>query len=198
MPTVWRPPLPPILKLRQGAQVCRSCLAERDNRLQAIRDTLAERRTSERGGYGILAILGGLLLLGAPLALLAPVVALRLLVSWVMKSKSNEELEAELKAVQQELRPVYDLWWDYPPDWWHRREQVLVRDRWRCQECGCGMSGSRVPFHVHHRLPLSSPEATHELSNLVLLCEICHAKKPGHEKVADQRKKRLGRKRRTQ
>jgi len=189
------PPLPPVLKLRQGAQVCRSCLAERDNRLQAIRDTLAKRKTSERGGYGILAILGVLLLLGGPLVLLAglaAVVALGLLISWVTKSKSNEELEAELRAVKQELQPVYDLWWDYPPDWWDRRQEVMARDR-LCRECGRRMSGSRFPFHVHHVVPLSSPEATHKSENLVLLCEICHAKKPGHEVVAEQRRRRLGR-----
>ncbi|MGQ9554912.1 MAG: HNH endonuclease [Anaerolineae bacterium] len=50
------------------------------------------------------------------------------------------------------------------------REQVLRRDHYRCQRCG-----KRMNLHVHHKKPVSRG-GKDELSNLITLCDECHAK----------------------
>lgn len=60
---------------------------------------------------------------------------------------------------------------EYPHDWDTRREKVLDRDGYRCQECG----RENTVLHVHHILPISKGGG-HELSNLKTVCQSCHAK----------------------
>lgn len=49
------------------------------------------------------------------------------------------------------------------------REEVLERDRKRCQECGAD-----TELHVHHITPLSEGGEPFDKSNLVTLCKTCH------------------------
>jgi len=58
----------------------------------------------------------------------------------------------------------------YPNDWEDRRQAVLERDNYRCQNCG-----AEENLVVHHIVSLSKG-GSNELSNLVALCESCHAK----------------------
>jgi len=57
-------------------------------------------------------------------------------------------------------------------DWVNIREAVLRRDNYKCVECGTLCRASEAD--VHHLLPRSA-EGTDEPSNLVTLCDGCHA-----------------------
>lgn len=59
----------------------------------------------------------------------------------------------------------------YSQDWSALREAVRLRDE-RCVNCLA--SGSDVVFSVHHVVSLSH-RGSNRLSNLVLLCDRCHA-----------------------
>lgn len=59
----------------------------------------------------------------------------------------------------------------YPEDWPAIREAVRVRD----QQCvNCHASGDEIAFNIHHVVPLSQG-GSNRMSNLVLLCDRCHA-----------------------
>jgi hypothetical protein len=60
---------------------------------------------------------------------------------------------------------------EYPENWAELREQVFKRDKYQCQNCGA--TGVRV--NCHHIVPLNKG-GTNQLSNLITLCEKCHAK----------------------
>src|SRR5262245_52810455 len=72
------------------------------------------------------------------------------------------------------------------PDWLNIREGVLHRDNYRCVECGtpCGATEA----DVHHLLPRSAG-GTDEPSNLVTLCDGCHA--AHHPKLAGRLARRV-------
>jgi 5-methylcytosine-specific restriction endonuclease McrA len=103
------------------------------------------------------------------------------------------QLISEAESVSREIQAIYDRYRDRPPDWEERRARVIARDDGKCRQCGRRMSGSRVPFHVHHINPSFKEDADHGLSNLMLLCEICHSKMDsrGHHLIKAQRKKRV-------
>lgn len=63
---------------------------------------------------------------------------------------------------------------DYPSDWDSRRESVYKRDDHECQNCGRtrGSSGN-IELHAHHVVP-KSKGGTHEVSNLITVCNDCH------------------------
>jgi 5-methylcytosine-specific restriction endonuclease McrA len=59
-----------------------------------------------------------------------------------------------------------------PADWVKIREAVLRRDKYKCLECGKPCRSAEAD--VHHLLPRSAG-GTDEPSNLVTLCDGCHA-----------------------
>jgi hypothetical protein len=115
-----------------------------------------------------------------------------------LKKQKIEDMQNNIVIIQQVLQDIYKEYWDLPPDWQWRREEVMERDLC-CQDCGRQMGNfrtgykSKVPFHVHHKIPKSNSGGNHSLDNLILLCEICHAKQDGygHESIKYFRKKRL-------
>ena len=66
---------------------------------------------------------------------------------------------------------------DYGPNWTLIRAEILERDAFTCQLCGCGKD--RQDLHVHHKKPVrlfhAAPDA-HSPANLVTLCKSCHKK----------------------
>lgn len=61
-----------------------------------------------------------------------------------------------------------------PSDWQFRREAVLMREQYRCQNCGdCLKKDSNHSAIVHH---IVKPEhgGTERLSNLAVMCYGCH------------------------
>src|SRR6476646_2510698 len=72
------------------------------------------------------------------------------------------------------------------PDWGTVREAVLKRDNYKCVECGTP-SGT-TESDVHHLLPRSAG-GTDEPSNLVTLCDGCHA--AHHPKLAGRLARRV-------
>lgn len=69
----------------------------------------------------------------------------------------------------------------YGENWGPAREKVRERDE-ICQHCG--EDGSNRRLHVHHIIPVrefldsadSKLEDAHSLENLILLCDLCHAR----------------------
>lgn len=110
-------------------------------------------------------------------------------------SKKIAALNKDKAIIYDRLGLIYELYWDIPPDWHWRREQVISRENGKCQQCGRTKWGSKVPFHVHHIIPKSESAGNHKVENLMLLCEICHGKcdSHGHHFIKRSRKKRLER-----
>ena len=73
-----------------------------------------------------------------------------------------------------------------PVGWSHVRKQVLARDGARCVECGTQCS--RADADVHHLLPRSAGGAD-DPSNLITLCDGCHA--AHHPKLAGTLARRM-------
>src|SRR6476469_10647830 len=71
-------------------------------------------------------------------------------------------------------------------DWTKVREIILLRDNHRCVECG--ISCRDADADVHHLLPRSAG-GTDEPSNLVTLCDGCHA--AHHPKLAGRLARRV-------
>jgi 5-methylcytosine-specific restriction endonuclease McrA len=61
--------------------------------------------------------------------------------------------------------------------WQELRAKVLLRDGYRCRDCG-SVSG----LTVDHIIPIAQGGRS-VVSNLRTLCYICHGKKPRHYKV---------------
>jgi RecQ family ATP-dependent DNA helicase len=59
-----------------------------------------------------------------------------------------------------------------PPSWASVRRLVLERDNWSCQDCG--LHCERGEADVHHLIPRSSG-GSDDPSNLITLCDGCHA-----------------------
>jgi ATP-dependent DNA helicase RecQ len=72
------------------------------------------------------------------------------------------------------------------PDWVTAREAALKRDNYKCVECGTSCGAFEVD--VHHLLPRSAG-GTDEPSNLVTLCDGCHA--AYHPKLAGRLARRV-------
>jgi predicted DNA-binding transcriptional regulator YafY len=62
---------------------------------------------------------------------------------------------------------------EYPDDWEERRNSILERDGYQCQQCDA--SGSDTILQVHHNTPISEG-GSHKPSNLQTICRDCHAK----------------------
>jgi len=61
----------------------------------------------------------------------------------------------------------------YPSDWNTRREKVLKRDKHTCQSCGTNVNQEETNAEVHHSTYIEK-DGSHELENLITLCEDCH------------------------
>ena len=72
------------------------------------------------------------------------------------------------------------------PDWGTVCEAVLKRDNYKCVECGTPSGATEAD--VHHLLPRSAG-GTDEPSNLVTLCDGCHA--AHHPKLAGRLARRV-------
>ena len=57
-------------------------------------------------------------------------------------------------------------------DWRRTRENILRRDKFKCVECG--KPCDRDEADIHHLLPHSA-DGSDEPSNLITLCDGCHA-----------------------
>lgn len=89
----------------------------------------------------------------------------------------------EAKILLQRINKNYAAAWEsacknfesYPPDWNDRREDVMLRDGYKCTECGYpdGFKRKSRDLHVHHITPLYKG-GSNSLNNLTTLCHICH------------------------
>jgi len=219
--TIRLRPVPPLFAESVGSLVCRNCVATRESRLVAIDNEILQL-SNMRPPRNMWDVVGRIILAGSAIACLLAlyvdvivsiilgIIGLGLYgmtAEWSAKrsepfretfKRKVDELHIEKSALRAELASVYERYWGTPPDWSWRRQEVIERDGWRCRHCGRNMRRSRVPRHIHHVIPSGRPEGNHSLGNLILLCEICHAKvdTPGHPLVKGVRKTRLKRWRR--
>lgn len=60
-------------------------------------------------------------------------------------------------------------------EWKTACSAVWKRDDAKCRRCGLDWRDSKgIPFHIHHLVSFAVKESRAEVSNLILLCEICH------------------------
>ncbi len=204
------------IQLRVGSHVCIACVSMREARLNQIRSDIHELETVrpplniwDKVGIAVFVLFTFLCILALFVHFLLSLFLgmLGLYLYGVTSRKSERktepfreltknklaELNSEKSSIHSQLGSVYEQYWDIPPDWWWRRDQIIKRDDGRCRHCSRRRSGSRVPFHIHHVAPKFQREGNHRLENLILLCEICHSKidEPGHHLVRGARKTRL-------
>ncbi len=85
---------------------------------------------------------------------------------------------------------------EYPPDWQSRRQKVLRRDGFICEECGVRSTRvDDVRFDVDHIVP-KSDGGSHALKNLQTLCLSCHANKHAGNRSLRQRARKYERRNR--
>jgi hypothetical protein len=211
-----------MIQLRGGTSVCAKCISIREAELNRIESqihvyttTKPPRNIWDNLGTGIILLSIFLCIYGLLYIHFLALVGFGVAGLWLygltskQSEKANEpfkqsmrtktsQLGLERDKITTQLNSIYEVYKSRPPDWDSRRNQVIARDKGLCQKCGRRMYGSKLPFHVHHIIPTSKEEANHALSNLTLLCEICHSKNEehGHQLVKGQRKKRLESKRR--
>jgi len=63
--------------------------------------------------------------------------------------------------------------------WMEIREKILVRDQYKCQDCGAGRDAD---LEVHHNIPIYLGGEEFDEKNLVTLCEKCHDKRHGKKR----------------
>ena len=74
--------------------------------------------------------------------------------------------------------------------WLKIRSQILLRDHFRCQECGYYKH-----LEVHHIVP-KCKGGSDEPENLITYCQRCHAKKHGFKHRENKRRRHTNRNRR--
>lgn len=195
-----------FIRLRDRSSVCKQCADGSESRLyelrrrkqQIERDLNIWGKTELCFGF-ILVILALYLWWSYSIWYVVVIVAVIANLHGFFESKSEFLKKRELQIVEQEKEaikesfiPIFELFFNYPPDWGWRMGQVRERDGRMCKKCGRKWYGSTVPFHVHHIIPVSDPGSSHKFENLTFLCELCHSKIDDlHNIVKDSRKKRL-------
>lgn len=72
--------------------------------------------------------------------------------------------------------------------WEHKRQAILRRDRYLCQEC-LRYGRHRQATTVHHKQHVDAhPELAFQNDNLVSLCQGCHNKKHPEKAKATRKK----------
>jgi len=118
-----------------------------------------------------------------------------------------DELDVDHKTVRRYLRkhaiPIRDMvgenhpMWNggydgyYGTSWPTQRQKALLRDQYRCQECGITDAEHRESnsrgLHVHHIMPyreFDTDREAHRLENLLAVCTACHSRiEPRSEEV---------------
>ena len=136
----------------------------------------------------------------------------------IKKQKEADRITAQklefpklLEALITKSGSRYEKSPHYPKDWRIRRQLVLLRQGFKCENCyrnfHCRFQSSadiesdlisnefsihrnKVGYicsdaHIHHIKNLRHG-GTHELENLQLLCEYCHSMQPGHEPMKQE------------
>ncbi|HEV2135640.1 MAG TPA: HNH endonuclease [Terracidiphilus sp.] len=112
----------------------------------------------------------------------------------IAQSAGNVVFLAWLLRTEKKYRDFRGTGTDqYPPDWKWRKAFVLLRDSFKCTECGIG-KGEGLPLDCHHKVPIckypQGKPGIHGLSNLITLCPNCHAgKHPENARLQERARK---------
>lgn len=199
------------INLRTGELVCKTCIQSRESQIAYYRNKINELnsrkppenvwdffRKIEIIAFIILGLYVFILTGAFEISFIVWVIGicLSVMIGGVSENKKTlykksiqsqiEQIKKEMEQIQVQLRDIYKEFWDYPPDWKWRRKQIIQRDG-GCKRCGASIN-SELVFHVHHIINKDEVNGNHSLDNLVLRCELCHSKEPGHDLIRRQRK----------
>ena len=87
-----------------------------------------------------------------------------------MKYMDKGGIWEHLKLINSHKIPVSREKNPLPLNWQEIRRKALERAGYKCEICG----RSDLPLHVHHIVPRSAG-GSHDLSNLMVLCPLCHS-----------------------
>ena len=86
---------------------------------------------------------------------------------WNRRGELNPRWKGGISPERQRFYSSYE--------WKAACSKVWVRDKAECQRCNLKKDDqSDMPFHIHHIEPFDNIKLRAEVSNLVLLCEVCH------------------------
>ena len=69
---------------------------------------------------------------------------------------------------------------EYVSNWPEISLETRKKADWTCQQCGNYFGTDRGRLHVHH---INGVKGDNHRSNLQVLCESCHSKQPGHQRM---------------
>lgn len=84
----------------------------------------------------------------------------------ILEAQALSEEDARV-IYNDDLKPLYDFWLSYPPDW-ETRSLERRREEGRCERCR-----QTANLQAHHILALSKG-GSHLRSNIEVLCRSCH------------------------
>ena len=115
---------------------------------------------------------------------------------WLNKHKIKRRTISEVRRVKKwgspgPLNPMYGKRGKLHPNWrggstperqafyssyiWRKTSKdIWKRDNYTCQLCRKKKSDVKIKFHIHHIVSFIVKKLRYEMTNLVLLCEICH------------------------
>ncbi len=107
----------------------------------------------------------------------------RVLSSWINKLVADESNKTKIfKIIRANRRGLLHMdrphRWGYPKNWKDVAHNIRMLDNFTCVSC----SESSDELHVHHIVYVSN-FGTHQATNLVTLCRICHKKE--HKRIFD-------------
>jgi len=76
---------------------------------------------------------------------------------------------------------------NYTADWARISEDLRIRAKWKCKDCGVDLSSHRYLLHAHH---IDGNRGNNKSTNLEPLCCVCHQKKPFHQQMHIEPKNR--------
>lgn len=95
----------------------------------------------------------------------------------ISTERQSTEIRQQADHIYEALKPIFDFWPTYPPDWEWRKDKKRKNIK-KCPKCY-----SNSILHIHHKVPISEG-GNHKTSNLEVLCEKCHKKEHGVEKFS--------------
>lgn len=91
----------------------------------------------------------------------------RLIKKWKKTKKPKRKIKKKKSYEKLTYTQLLQL-----SEWRKRREQILIRDDYTCQDCGFKIHLEVHHIEYKHKYPWLSPD-----KDLITLCEICHTKK---------------------
>jgi len=165
------------LKQLRGSFICLECLTAAEV-AAGVKKENKNKSSAVSCIIPILIVLAGLAVDAEGHVLIGSIGIIVVFVVWwivaaILDSGASGQMERP-EAIKH-LKAIYAMFIELPPDWRERRRAVQKRDSSKCRGCGKKFR-SEHGFHIHHVIPKAELAGTHDLDNLILLCERCHTR----------------------